>query len=69
MAESKPGKELVNKLKILRNPRKKSGKELVRDLVKPGYEVSIEQIKDVIVTIDKKNVKMSLPPGNNRKVN
>ena len=63
MAEEKP---LVNKLKILRNPRKKSGKELVKDLVKPGYEVSIEQKGDIIVRIDKRGVPMSL---NGKKVN
>lgn len=68
MSEEKRYKEgdiLVNKLKILRNPRKKSGKQLVKDLVKPGYEVSMEQKGvdgDVIVRIDKRGVKMSLPP-------
>jgi hypothetical protein len=50
----------VNKLKIIKNPTKKSGKELMKDLVKEGYEVSVEQIGPVIVRIDKKNVPMSL---------
>jgi hypothetical protein len=50
----------VNKLKILRNPSKKSGKDLMRSLIKEGYEVSVEQVGQVIVRIDKKNVSMSL---------
>jgi hypothetical protein len=52
--------EVVNKLKIIKSPTKKSGKDLMKDLVKPGYEVSVEQIGQVIVRIDKKGVPMSL---------
>ena len=52
---------LVNKLKILRNPTKKSARELLKAINKPGYEVSIKnRCGDVIVRIDKKNVPMSL---------
>jgi hypothetical protein len=50
----------VNKLKVIKNPTKKSGKDLMKSLVKEGYEVSVEQIGQVIVRIDKKNVSMSL---------
>jgi len=52
--------QLVNKLKILRNPRKKSSRDLLKSLVKPGYFVTIEQIGDVIIRIDKRGVPMSL---------
>jgi hypothetical protein len=52
--------EGVNKLKIIKNPRKKSARDLMKDLCKDGYEVSVEQIGPVIVRIDKKNVPMSL---------
>jgi len=56
---------LVNKLKILRNPSKKSAQELLKAINKPGYEVSIKNREGVggegvIVRIDKKNVEMSL---------
>jgi len=52
---------LVNKLKILRNPAKKSARELLKTINKPGYEVSIKnRCGDVTVVIDKKNVPMSL---------
>jgi predicted protein tyrosine phosphatase len=50
----------VNKLKIIKNPTKKSGMDLMNDLKKEGYEVSVEQIGPVIVRIDKKHVPMSL---------
>jgi len=58
--------KLVNKLKILKNPSKKSAKELLSDLAgKKGYNVSIDQVGDVVVRIDKSQVPMSL---NDRKV-
>ncbi len=52
--------QLTNKLKILRNPSKKSARDLLIDLNKPGYEVSIKNREEVIVRIDKKNVPLSL---------
>jgi hypothetical protein len=52
--------ELVNKLKILKNPRKKSARDLLKSITKPGYNVSITNKKDVVVRIDKKDVSMSL---------
>ena len=51
---------LVNKLTILKNPKKKSARELLRAINKPGYEVTIENRGEVIVRIDKHNVEMSL---------
>jgi hypothetical protein len=52
--------QLVRKLKIIRNPTKKSARELLKALNKPGYEVSIKNKGEVIVRIDKVNVPMSL---------
>jgi len=53
--------ELTNKLKILKNPSKKSAKELLNAINKPNYEVSIKnRCGDVTVRIDKKNVPLSL---------
>jgi len=52
--------ELVNKLKILKNPRKKSARELLKAINKPGYEVSIKNRGAVYVKINKKGVPMSL---------
>lgn len=52
--------EKVNKLKIIKNPTRKSAKDLMKSLCKEGYEVSVEQVGAVIVRIDKKNVAMSL---------
>jgi len=59
---------LVNKLKILRNPKKKSARELLKSINKPGYEVSIKnRCGDITVIIDKKNVPMSLNDRKNAK--
>jgi len=56
---------MVDKLKILKNPSKKSARELLKDLAsKKGYNCSIEQRGAVIVRIDKKNVHMSLSDKN-----
>lgn len=52
--------ELTNKLKILRNPSKKSARQLLKDINKKGYEVSIKNRGDTIVRIDKKQVPLSL---------
>jgi len=51
---------LTNKLKILKNPSKKSARELLKAINKPGYEVSIKNRGCVIVRIDKKCVPLSL---------
>jgi hypothetical protein len=52
---------IVNKLKILRNPSKKPARDLLKDINKPGYEVSIKNNHEgVTVKIEKKNVPMSL---------
>jgi len=52
---------MVDKLKILKNPSKKSARELLKDLAsKKGYNCFIEQRDVVIISIDKKNVPMSL---------
>ena len=60
-----PKTPLVNKLKILRNPSKKSASELLKAINKPGYEVSIknregEGGEGVIVRIDKKKGEITL---------
>lgn len=52
--------QLTNKLKILKNPSKKSARELLKAINKPGYEVSIKNRGEVIIRIDKKNVPLSL---------
>lgn len=52
--------ELVNKLKILKNPRRKSARDLLKAINKPGYEVSIKNREAVYVKIEKKSVPMSL---------
>lgn len=52
--------ELVNKLKILKNPRKKSARQLFKDLNKPGYNCSIKVRDGVTIRIDKFQVPMSL---------
>lgn len=52
--------QLTNKLKILKNPSKKSARQLLKDINKEGYEVSIKNRDCVIVRIDKKNVPLSL---------
>ena len=57
--------QLTNKLKILKSPSKKSARDLLKSLIKPGYEVSIENRGHVIVRIDKKGVPLSL---NDKKV-
>jgi len=54
------GEILVDKLKILTNPSKKSAKQLLNDLNKTNYEVSIKNKGKVIVRIDKKQVPRSL---------
>ena len=52
---------LTNKLKILKNPTKKSARDLLKAINKPGYEVSIKNRgNDTEVRIDKKNVPLSL---------
>lgn len=53
--------QLTNKLKILKNPSKKSARQLLKDINKPGYEVSIKNRgNNVEIRIDKKNVPLSL---------
>ena len=52
--------QLTTKLKILRNPAKKSARELLKAINKEGYEVSIKNREGIIVRIDKKNVPLSL---------
>ncbi len=53
---------LTNKLKILKNPSKKSANELLKDLAgKKGYNCSIKnRLGEVEVRIDKINVPLSL---------
>jgi hypothetical protein len=51
---------LVTKLKVIIGPSEKSARDLMNSLNNPGYEVTIEQINKVIVTIEKKDVPMSL---------
>ncbi len=52
--------ELTNKLKILKNPSKKSARQLLKDINKPNYFVSISNKGEVIIRIDKINVPLSL---------
>jgi len=53
--------QLTNKLKILKNPSKKSARDLLNAINKPGYEVSIKNREgNVDVRIDKKLVPLSL---------
>jgi len=53
--------QLTNKLKILKNPTKKSARQLLKDINKQGYEVSIKnRNNNVEVRIDKKQVPLSL---------
>jgi len=50
----------VNKLKILKNPSKKSARQLLKDINKPNYEVSIKNKEGITIIIHKKGVPMSL---------
>ena len=52
--------QLVNKLKIIKNPTKKSAHDLLRDINKPGYECEVTNKGVVKVKIFKNGVPMSL---------
>ena len=52
--------ELVRKLKVIRNPTKKSARQLLRDLNKPNYECEIEYRGVITIKIFKNGVPMSL---------
>lgn len=52
---------LTNKLKILKNPSRKTARELLKAINKPCYEVSIKNRgNNVEIRIDKKQVPLSL---------
>ncbi len=52
--------QLTNKLKILRNPSKKSARDLLKAINKQNYDSTITNKGEVIVRIDKKGVLLSL---------
>lgn len=52
--------QLVDKLKIIQNPTKKSARELLKAITKEGYNCSITNKGKVVIRIDKKGVPMSL---------
>ncbi len=52
--------QLTNKLKILYNPSKKSAHELLKDITAKGYDCVVENKQKTILTINKKNVPLSL---------
>ena len=56
--------ELVKKLKILKNPGKKSARQLLKDLNKPNYECEIKNRGEIIIKIFKNGVPMSLNDKN-----
>jgi hypothetical protein len=58
--------ELVKKLKILKNPSKKSARDLLKDINKPNYECEIKNKGVVTIKIFKNGVEMSLPKGLNK---
>jgi len=58
--------ELVNKLKILKSPSKKSARDLLNSLNKEGYHCSVENRGEVVIRIDKKSVPMSLNDLNDK---
>lgn len=51
---------LVKKLKILKNPTKKSARDLLNDINKPNYECEVTNKGVVAVKIFKNGVEMSL---------
>jgi len=53
-------KILVNKRKILRNPTKKSARELLASITQKEYDVTIKLRKDILITINKIQVPRSL---------
>jgi hypothetical protein len=52
--------QLTNKLKILRNPSKKSARDLLAAINKPNYDSAITNKGEVVIRIDKKGVPLSL---------
>jgi hypothetical protein len=60
---------LTNKLKILRNPSKKSARDLLNSINKPNYDSTITNKGEVMVRIDKKGVPLSLNVMNLKRPN
>ena len=58
--------QLTNKLKILRNPSKKSARNLLKAINKPCYDSTITNKGEVVVRIDKKGMPLSLNGKKNK---
>jgi hypothetical protein len=56
--------ELVRKLKVIKNPTRKSARQLLTDINKPNYECEITNKGIVKVKIFKNGVPMSLNDKN-----
>lgn len=52
--------QLTNKLKILKNPSKKSARDLLKAINKPNYDSTITNKGVVVIKIEKKGVPLSL---------